>query len=153
RPPARSPLLPAPGRSGARHRAPAHSDRDGRVHHGVPPRTAQRHRAPEADRRHPRRPGQGPARPRLGRRAAPRRHHLSHVPRRARRIRRSTESCLKGAGRRVYSSRAPPPGATSDPPRETMASALTLHKTTIGKKAAVAITGLILFGFVIGHLA
>lgn len=34
-----------------------------------------------------------------------------------------------------------------------MASALTLHKTTIGKKALVAITGLILFGFVIGHLA
>ncbi|MGE0792182.1 MAG: succinate dehydrogenase cytochrome b subunit [Sandaracinaceae bacterium] len=34
-----------------------------------------------------------------------------------------------------------------------MQSALTLTQTTIGKKAVVAVTGLILFGFVIGHLA
>ncbi|MFK7984909.1 MAG: succinate dehydrogenase cytochrome b subunit [Sandaracinaceae bacterium] len=34
-----------------------------------------------------------------------------------------------------------------------MSSALTLHRSTVGKKALVAITGLVLFGFVIGHLA
>lgn len=34
-----------------------------------------------------------------------------------------------------------------------MSSALTLHRSTVGKKALVAITGLILFGFVIGHLS
>lgn len=34
-----------------------------------------------------------------------------------------------------------------------MASALTIHRSTVGMKALVAITGLILFGFLIGHLA
>lgn len=34
-----------------------------------------------------------------------------------------------------------------------MESALTLGRTTIGQKAIVAVTGLVLFGFVIGHLA
>jgi succinate dehydrogenase / fumarate reductase cytochrome b subunit len=33
-----------------------------------------------------------------------------------------------------------------------MKKALTLYDTTIGKKAAMAVTGLILFGFVIGHM-
>jgi succinate dehydrogenase / fumarate reductase, cytochrome b subunit len=34
-----------------------------------------------------------------------------------------------------------------------MSSALTVTRTTIGQKAIVAVTGVILFGFVIGHLA
>jgi succinate dehydrogenase / fumarate reductase cytochrome b subunit len=34
-----------------------------------------------------------------------------------------------------------------------MASALTLSQTTVGKKAVVAVTGLIMFGFLIGHLS
>jgi len=33
-----------------------------------------------------------------------------------------------------------------------MQKALTLYETTIGKKAVMAITGLVLFGFVIGHM-
>ena len=33
-----------------------------------------------------------------------------------------------------------------------MQKALTLFDTTIGKKAVMAVTGLILFGFVIGHM-
>ena len=34
-----------------------------------------------------------------------------------------------------------------------MASVMTLHRSLIGQKALVAVTGLVLFGFVIGHLA
>ena len=31
--------------------------------------------------------------------------------------------------------------------------ALTLYRSTIGKKAIMAVTGLILLGFVVGHMA
>ncbi|MBC7172232.1 MAG: succinate dehydrogenase, partial [Polyangiaceae bacterium] len=34
-----------------------------------------------------------------------------------------------------------------------MQRALTLYQTTIGKKAVMAVSGLVLVGFVIGHLA
>src|SRR5690606_12312574 len=37
--------------------------------------------------------------------------------------------------------------------RDDMQRALALTQTTVGKKALIAVTGAILFGFVIGHLA
>ena len=33
-----------------------------------------------------------------------------------------------------------------------MAKAITLHDTTIGKKVVMAVTGLVLYGFVIAHI-